>query len=372
MACLVRLCRRNGLVQSCTNIEAITMSPPTVITRKYEDQCGCRTCCSYPNSVWAILLAQIVTTFAFALSVASIADCRLVRVPNSENGIDEFTKNVLYNGTIPVGVVNNNATSRAIGLFGWENINGECSCDSSEDAPSKTDGNAEPFSVLKIYLDFVGRDFIPLNITGAVVAALGFMVLLWMMFLLSCVAHKRHYRYILVALLIFILPLLQSMTFRILATDFCQNANCELDEGTFFAIGAIVLYVAAGLLLCIGTQDFPGNPYKQRKQLRSYFSKQSETLSYIETIGNKNQVQNGSPTVDVEMFSYNNGFADAVEIPVQSECIDRTLIEQDEIRLNRTHTTIVLTDSMNSTPAHATSDSHSIATMSPDFVKSNV
>lgn len=381
MAFIVRILRRNGLIQSCTNIEAINMNPPAVITRQYEDQCGCRTCCSYPNSVWAVLPVQFVTTIALGLSIASIADCRLVRVPNTlENGIDKFTIQEFYNRTIPVGIKNNNATSRSIGLFGWENINGECSFDSYEDMPGNDDRTAEHFPTVKLFLELVGRDFIPLMKLGVAVTILGFLVLIWMLCLLSCVAHTRRYRGFFAAILIFLLPLLQLLTLRILGTEFCEDRNCKLDEGSFFVISAAILYFAAGLLLCMGTQDFPGNPYNKRKQgtiltnMRSCCRRRSETISQSESVDNndKNQLCNGSPTTDVEMTNYNNGFADAVEIPVESEYIDRTLIEQDEIRLNTTSATIVLADSINLTNTPGMNDSNSIAIMSPEFAKSNV
>lgn len=341
------------------------MNPPAVITRKYEDQCGCRTGCSYPNNVWAILPAQISTSIAFISSILSIADCRLVRVPN-------FTMDDLYNGTIPDGVVNNNATFRSIGFFGWENINGKCSYESYEGSASGSD--EQPFPYVKKYLGFVGQDFIPLLIMKMVVTMLGFLVLLWMMCLLSCVAHKRLYRYALVVTLIFILPLFQSLTFRILATEFCQEKKCELDEGSGLTIFAIILYFTAGLILCIGTHDFPGNPYKKQKQvtilttLRSYFGKKSEAMSSNETNenNNNNQWNNGSPTAEAEMINFSNGFADAVEIPVDSEFIDRTLIEAGEGPPTPTHVTIDLMELMNSTNAYAVNDTNHVAITSRD------
>ena len=91
-----------------------------------------------------------------------------------------------------------------------------------------------------------------------------------------------------------------------------------------------------------------------------------------------------SPLSDVEMVQYNNGFADAVEIPVESEFIDRTLIDADAVpttstattMATMTHTTVALTEFLHSTSttAQARSDSHSTTTTItvPHDLKSNV
>jgi hypothetical protein len=376
MACIKRCCRCNGIIHSCTTIEAINMNPPTVITSQYEDQCGCRTCCSYPNNVWSILPAQILSIIAFSMSTESLSGCQLVRVQfTTKYNIDDFTIKLLYNGTIPSEIDYQNSTSRSLGFFTWEDIDGSCG-GINDDYHGTDDTN----SIIERYWVYVGSDFKRLLFVAGFVATLGFVVVLWMICILSCVAHKRRYRGILVVVLTIILPVLQSLTFRVLATEICQKTNCELDKSGYMAIVAIVLYFMAGVFLCVGTRDFPGNPYKKQKQgailttLRSYFSKQSESFSDHETNenNNMNQLYDRSPTVDVEMINYTNGFADAVEIPVESEFIDRTLIEQDEIRLTTTHATIILADSMDSTNAHGMNDSNSIEITSPDNIKSNV
>jgi hypothetical protein len=377
MACIARFCRRNGLIHSCTNIESINMNPPAVITRKYEDQCGCRTCCSYPNNVWAILPAQILTVIAFVSSTTSFANCRLVNVPNTpENRIDEFTIKTLYNFMIPTGVENNNSTIRSMGLFAWEDIQGSCSVE-----------NYDSSEQLKAYWEFLGSDFRRLRVMGGVAVALGLVVLVWVICLQSCVAHTRRYRSILGFLMIFMLPLLQSLEFRVLATEFCQEKHCTLHENALAGITGAVLYFLAGLLLCVGTRDFPGNPYRKRKptvrsKLRTLFGRRSETTSEMDTNDNmnnnySNQRHDGSPLSDIEMVNYNNGFADAVEIPVESEFIDRTLIDGDALpnATTTTHATTFdlaeLIQSTTTTTAYAMSDNHSVVMTSPHDLKSN-
>ena len=336
MALLVRLCRRYG-----PDLEPIRLHPPAVITKTYEDQCGCRTCCSYPNNVWALLPAQLLVAVAVASSAYSYIDCRLVKVANTrENEIDDFTIRVLYNGTTPVGVINNNATYRSLGVFGWEDIQGDCSHlgDFEEEGTAK-------------HPELVGSDFVKFQVLGGVVAILGLFVFLWLVCLQSCVAHTQRYRRIVAALLIVILPLLQSLMFRILATDFCRQKNCRISDGGVIATVAVVVYFIAGIILLVGTQDFPGNPYRKRKpilptSMRRWFGERTETLSSgnTESRGNQmtanatyprgatsptspDQIMTTTPTT--EMTNYHNGFADAVEIPVESEFIDRTLIDAD-------------------------------------------
>ena len=398
MACAVKFCRRRGLLPSCTNMDAITMHPPTVMTRKYEDQCGCRTCCSYPNNVWVIIPAQILTAVAFTCSAVSYADCELFRIRNtSDIGIDAFTIETLYNGTIPTGLSNDDAPYRSMGLFAWEDIHGSCSYEYYDDAA--TDGTSD----LTSYWVFLGSDFQSIRVMGGIAVALGFFVLVWMICVVSCVAHTRRYRGILEFLLLFLLPLLQSLTFRIFATEFCVKNHCEMHKSGHMAIVGMVFYFLAGLLLCIGTQDFPGNPYKQRKQVirstwRTLWNQRAETSSENDTNNNNNSNNNNnnqsnyntqrherSPLSDVEMVQYNNGFADAVEIPVESEFIDRTLIDADAVpttstattMATMTHTTVALTEFLHSTSttAQARSDSHSTATTiitAPHDLKSNV
>ena len=378
MAFLVKFCRRQGLIQGCTNIESINMNPPAVLTRKYEDQCGCRTCCSYPNYVWAILPAQILTLVALTSTVASYAKCKLFKVPNTpENGIDAFTINTLYNGTIPTGIENDNATYRSIGLFAWEDIEGACSYDSYEGSSTDGEGTAD----LLAYWEFLGSDFRALRLMAGIVTTLGFLILVWMICLLSCVAHTRRYRGIVVFLLLFLLPLLQLLTFRVRATKFCRENGCKLGESFRIGISAVVFYFLAGLLLCIATQDFPGNPYRKRKPplqstLRMLFGQRSETSSDNDIPDNTNPHlrPDGSPMSDAEMTPYHNGFADAVEIPVTSEFIDRTLIDADAAApATLTHTTVELTEFLQSTSmAQSMSDNHATAVTSPHDLKSNV
>ena len=349
------------------------MDPPAVITRQYEDQCGCRTCCSYPNNVCAILPAQIIIAIAFVTSALGYTGCGLVKVPNTlENRVDAFTIESFYNGTIPVDKVNNNATFRSLGLFWWEDIQGNCYNEGSTDhVDAKT---------VQTYWDFVQDDFFQFVILGAVVGALGVFVLIWSICLQTCVAHKRRYRRILVALLLVLLPLLQSFMFLILTTEFCREKGCEISESGYYIIIAAVFYFLAGFLLCIGTQDFPGNPYKKSKtilplMLQRFFGQRTESSSIATSdTANRQQGQGGAMDTNIEMANYNNGFADAVEIPVESEFLDRTLIESDAATTpqNDHNTAVDWTGLAHHSMEAMTGNINSTTIMSSEVVKSNV
>jgi hypothetical protein len=121
-----------------------------------------------------------------------------------------------------------------------------------------------------------------------------------------------------------VIPLFQSLVFMVLRSDFCVSFNCVLDESGICCIQAIVLYFIAGIILHFGTRNYPGNPYKRRNPNRFFCCRRcasdTETTDIIQS--------NGSPTT-IEMANYNNGFADAIEIPVESNFIDRALIDSD-------------------------------------------
>jgi hypothetical protein len=297
----------------------------------------------------------------------------------------------LYNGTVPSNIENNNAPYRALGLFGWEDIQGSCSYEKYDGSPENdiTGNNNNEDDVksdLGLYWDLLGSDFEGIRITGGVVLTLGFLVLMWMICVQSCVAHTRQCRAILGFLLVFLLPLLQSLTFRVVLTEFCEEKNCEMYKTSYTIIIAMLFYFLAGLLLCIGTQDFPGNPYRKRRssirsRLRTFVGGTSQTSSSNDTDEHVNNSYNnaGSSLSDVEMTpQYHNGFADAVEIPVESEFIDRTLIDADAAPVipstMTAHTTIHLSELVNSTTTAPVmmSDNHSIVTTSPYDLKSNL
>jgi hypothetical protein len=337
MACLMRCCcccrPCNGFIQGCTSLETITLNPPTIITSTYEDQCGCRTCCTYPNKVRAILPAQILTFIAFVFTGRSVNDCSLVQVPNTpETGLDNFTITTVFNGTIPSDIMNDYSPTRSLGIFTWESIDGSCVFE---------DDRGGGFSKISRYWRVLGGDFattskfgVATTIFGIVLGLFSLFVFLWMICILSCVAHTRRHRAVLASLLTIGLPTLQPLIFLLFRTEFCRKNSCELGDAGKSAIAAIFLYFIAGMIILFATNDFPGNPYKEnepmmRLNLPSYFSPRSNAAS--DSSSSNQNINNSRPTPSVELTNYSNGFADAVEIPVDGELIDRTLIESDII-----------------------------------------
>jgi hypothetical protein len=304
--------------------------PPTIITSTYEDQCGCRTCCTYPNRVWAIVPAQILTAIAFVFTVKSICDCSLVQVPNTpKSGIDNFIIITVFNGTIPDGRINNNATQRALGLFTWENIDGTC----------RKNGDDYDFSTMQRYWQMLASDFegtpmfvLAVVTIGVAVGMFALLVFLWMICLPSCVAHTRKHRTVLVLFLTIGLPTVHPLMFLFLHTAFCIENNCEIGRGGKYLIAAIFLYLMAGMVLLLATKDFPGNPYKEQKPMMQ-FKLPSCAQPRLHVLSDSNasaqHVESVNPAPVVAMMNYSNGFADAIEIPVDSEFINRTLIESD-------------------------------------------
>jgi hypothetical protein len=306
-------------VESLIVVDAEPMSVnniPTIITNEYEDQCGCRTCCSYPNKLWSILLAQILTLVAFAMSCIALFDCRFVLVGAAHNDIvDALSINFLWNGTIPEGIMSNN-DSRGLGFFSWETIDGSCSYGPPPDGWE---------NIFETYSSFLGSDWKPPRAMAAVTVGMGLTVLIWMIVILSCVAHKQRYRTILAFLLIIALPLSQAMTFIALRTGFCAAIDCAIGSSGINAATAAAFYLFAGVLVFFGTSDFPGNPYRKRPRRR---------CQNIFCCGHLTSNQDSNDEIDnnigsnIEMGQNNsNNVADIVEVPVESDFFDTSLID---------------------------------------------
>jgi hypothetical protein len=275
--------------------------------------CGCRTCCSYPNKLWSILPAQIITLVAFAMSCTALFECRFVLVGAEHNNVvDAFSIDVLWNGTIPEGIMNN-SDPRGLGFFAWETVDGSCSYGYLSDA---TD------NVFEMYSSFLGSDWKPPRAMAAVSVGMGFAVLIWMICILSCVAHKQRYRTILAFLLIIVLPLFQAVSLIALRTDFCIK-YCTI--GGVNAATAAAFYLFAGVLICFGTSDFPGNPYRKSPRQRC------QNLFCCGQFGSNQDINdeiNNNLGSNIEMGQHNsNNFADIVKVPVESVFFDTSLID---------------------------------------------
>jgi hypothetical protein len=290
---------------------------PAIITTEYEDQCGCRIFCSYPNNVYTILLAQVLTLVSFVFILDAASDCDFVRVPAS--AIDPFSTQYLLsiNKTIPEEDLTKNATERGLGLFAWESLDGSCASGGKRDKPKN-----------ERFIDLVGTDWKAPQVMAIISAALSAIAVLWMMSF-TCVATKRRYRAMLSFLLILVLPLFQSLTFLVLRTDFCEDNDCELAAHGHSIIVAIVTSAVAGILLCVGTTNFPGNPYTKgrRSQMCSNLLFCRHTCRQMVMDPHAEIPELNS----VEMDATNNHADHVVEVPVESDFFDASLIHGSAI-----------------------------------------
>jgi hypothetical protein len=118
------------------------------------------------------------------MSCTALFECRFVLVGAEHNSVvDDFSIKLLWNGTIPEGIMNKN-DSRGVGFIAWETIDGSC----SDDLPDAAD------NVFEMYSSFLRSDWKPPRAMAAVTVGMGLNVLIWMICILSCVAHKQRYR----------------------------------------------------------------------------------------------------------------------------------------------------------------------------------
>jgi hypothetical protein len=289
---------------------------PTIITTEYEDQCSCRIVCSYPNSLYTIIVAQLLTIASFALYLGAAMDCHFVVGPASV--IDVFSVQHLQNinKTITEDDLLNNATERGLGFFSWESLDGSCaSCDGHK----KTGGTN---TTTVTFSDLVGTNWEATQVMAIISVVLSVIAVMWMLSF-SCVASKRAYRAMLSFLLIVVIPLFQSLSFLVLRTDFCEANDCQLGGGGQRVIAAIPLSFAAGILLCVGTTNFPGNPYSkgQSSQRCSNLLFCRNTCRQFVMDQTAEEEQNNADMVP------STNHADVVEVPVESEFFDSALID---------------------------------------------
>ena len=304
---------------------------PAILPSEYEDQCGCRPCCSYPNHVWTIVLAQLLTLVAFISTLAAAIDCRFVNGPLEV--IDAFTIEYLFNNSVPEDVRANNATSRGVGFFAWEVMDGSCSYDfyTGKNYWNATNPeeemNNDDIGVFDLYYtQLVGTDWMVPRTMAGISVFLAFIVLIWM-FCFSCVAHKRRYRVILSFLLMIVLPLFQSLTFLVFRTDFCDVHDCHVTSGSYHAMAATITYCFVGVLLCFGTTNFPGNPYsstpkgQRPPRCANLLCCRNTCLSFTE--------RKPAEQSDDEMAASPTHHDHVMEVPVESAFFDKCLIHED-------------------------------------------
>jgi hypothetical protein len=72
------------------------------------------------------------------------------------------------------------------------------------------------------------------------------------------VAHFRPVRYVITALCLLILVVFQAVTFAVVTSDFCDDADCKMGRGARYSIAAVFCFFFGGLLFLV-TTDHPGD-----------------------------------------------------------------------------------------------------------------
>lgn len=282
---------------------------PTIITTEYEDQCGCRIFCSYPNNVYTIILAQLLTLVSFSFP-AKVID------PDSWKYLN------LMNKTISEEELTPNATERGLGFFTWEYLDGSCASGGQGTYTNSTFNGTYELT----FFDVVSTDWKAPRVMAIISFILSVIILIWT-FSLACVATKRQYRAVLSFLLILVQPLFQSLTFLVFRTDFCETNDCQLGGSGERMIAAILLSVVAGILLCVGTTNFPGNPYTKKNRTQRC----GNLLFCRNTCRQLVMEENSDPEHNnVELVATNN-HVDVMEVPVESDFFDSALIDGNAI-----------------------------------------
>jgi hypothetical protein len=65
------------------------------------------------------------------------------------------------------------------------------------------------------------------------------------------VAHLRPARYLVSAFCFLILVVFQSVTFAVITSDFCDDADCNVGRGAGFSIAAVFCFFFSGLLFLV-------------------------------------------------------------------------------------------------------------------------
>jgi hypothetical protein len=304
---------------------------PTIITTEYEDQCGCRVFCSYPNNVCTIVLAQLLTLMAISFTVYTTLDCRFIKGPSAE--IDAFTLQFLFNNTVPEDFEYKPSELRGLGFFSWEAMDGTCSSEYYIGSNlTYADLNNNTYSVRDIacsvyYARLVGTDWKMPRAMAVLSSVVAFVAVTWML-ILSCVANKRRYRAILAILLMIVLPMVQSLTFLVFRTDYCVANDCEYGGSSRYATAAVVAYFLSGVLLCVGTTDFPGNPYTKRRRpphCDNLLCCRNACRQLMKEPDEPEQHQTEA------VASATHPLAEVTEVPVEPDFFDTSLIDGDAV-----------------------------------------
>jgi hypothetical protein len=208
-----------------------------------KDTCDCTVCCRYPNGPIPIILAQIILFVGAMFASEAMVDCWFVSAKIA-NIVGERPVNLpeTLESYLPTD------KRRGLGFFSWELANGECSYDLKDDLSE---------DLVDDYIDFLGGDWRAPRGMGTTTASLSWVIWIWVL-VFTCVSHTRYVRYLVCALCLLILVVFQSVTFAVITSDFCDDADCELGRGAGFSIAAVLCFFFSGFLFLV-MRDYPGD-----------------------------------------------------------------------------------------------------------------
>jgi hypothetical protein len=129
---------------------------------------------------------------------------------------------------------------RGLGFFYFELENGKCSISLVEDEDYET--------LQKTYKDFLGGDWRAPRAFGFIAILLSFVSLL-----LMCCPYASSALYIVIPIVF------QSVTFAVITSDFCDDADCKLGNGAGCSIAAVLCFFFSGIALLLVRGDHPGD-----------------------------------------------------------------------------------------------------------------
>jgi hypothetical protein len=213
-----------------------------------EEKCSKAECqcspCRYRNGIIPLLVAQVLIILAFLVSLFATLDCHFVTVDASlvSGNLDAIER---LSEKFDVNIVPSNSTTRGLGFYFWEGIDGECTSQSTDYTDNMYD----------MYRDVLGSDWNAPRGMANVTTFFAFLLLIWI-FLFSCVAQPSEIRYGLAFTFLVIMTIFSSIPFMILNSDFCNDNACSVGRSAKYAAVATSLYAVIGLTF-IFTQKYP-------------------------------------------------------------------------------------------------------------------
>jgi hypothetical protein len=266
-------------------------------SNKPSDTCKCRPC-TYPNGVFILIVAQILLVAASALAVAAAVDCQFVTVEASL--VDPFLTTIFPDESTTVEPNNND---RGLGFFVWEGVDGKCTWEHNYTYTE---------TAWQEYRDFLGSGWDGARAMACFSAFCAWALLIWLL-VFSCVAHRKVLRYIFGGVLLVLMTIFQSITFAVMDSDFCNENDCQIGRSARCSAVAVGLYAMTGILLFC-SKDYPG-------------ARNVDGQSPIAPQDSEKPNEEGTVDHRDEEEPQHDGFADAQEVPPESDLVDVALVD---------------------------------------------